>query len=539
MDLQSRSKNAGRTGKSLVPIAAILLFTTAGAQIKLDSGLIEGVPADKAGVRVYKGIPFAAPPIGELRWKPPQPVAPWKGVRKVAEFGPRAMQGPIYSDMIFRDSGPNEDCLYLNVWTPAKSANEKLPVMVWIYGGGLKAGGSSEPRQDGEVLAGKGVVAVSMNYRLGVFGFLVHPGLLAESPQGVAGNYGLMDQIAALRWVQRNIAAFGGDPDNVTIFGESAGSQSASVLMASPLARGLFHRVIGQSGSLLHPATRRPKRLSRAQAAEIGREFAQAAGADSIDDLRRKPAGEILKLALDGSRFDFHVVVDGAVLPEDPNEIFASGRQNDVPLLAGWTADEVRAGNTFGNRRPTPDGFRASVRKKFGSHTDALLKLYPTATGAEAVRSAGDLADDIFMGFQTWKWLQLQEKTGHSPVYRYSFDPAVPVPAGLVINGAPATAADRGAPHASDISYVFGTLDSVPDVTWRKGDRILSGMMMTYWTNFARTGNPNGPGVPAWPRYDDKSKYPVMHLDVEPSSSIEVHRDRYELLDITGLNPRE
>jgi para-nitrobenzyl esterase len=513
------------------------VLTLASAQVKIDSGLVEGVAADSAGVRAFKGIPFAAPPVGDLRWKAPQPVAPWTGVRQAVEFGPRPMQGAIYSDMIFRDQGPNEDCLYLNVWTPAKSADERLPVMVWIYGGGYQAGAASEPRQDGGVLARKGVVSVSMNYRLGLFGFLAHPGLTAEA--GASGNYGLMDQIAALQWVRKNIAAFGGDPNNVTIFGESAGSYSVSALMASPLARGLFHRAIGQSGALVHAAGQKGlAQLSRARAEEHAVKFAAAAGAKSIQELRAKPAEELLKLALGDPAYSFGAIVDGAVLPEDPNAIFAAGRQNDVPLLAGWTADEVRVYNTFGNKRQTAEGFRTSVQQKHGDLAAALLKLYPATTDEAAGRSAGDLADDLFIGFSTWKWLQLQEEKGHSPVYRYSFDRPVPIPPGTLINGAPATAADVGAPHASDIGYVFGALEAAPKVPWQPEDRTLSDVMMTYWTNFARKGNPNGPGVPVWPRYGSGNGFLVMHLDTTVQPAPDSHRDRYEFLDTSGINFR-
>ena len=506
------------------------------AQVKTDAGLIEGLPADGAGVRAFKGIPFAAPPVGELRWKAPQPVRPWTGVRKAVEFGPRPMQGPIYSDMIFRDAGPSEDCLYLNVWTPSKAGTDKLPVMVWIYGGGFQAGSSSEPRQDGAVLARKGAVVVSMNYRLGLFGFFAHPGLAAESPNGATGNYGLRDQIAALQWVKRNIAAFGGDPQNVTLFGESAGSEAICALMTSPLARGLFQQAIGQSGSIVHSAAEKssPKQ-SRAQAEERGKRFATAAGAKSIQDLREKSAAELLKLALSREEFSFNVVVDGAVLPDDLNDSFTAGRQNDVPLLVGCTADEVRVYATFGNKRPTAKSFRAVVRKKYGDEADALLSLYPAASDDAAVRSAGDLADDLSKGFTTWKWLQLQGKSGRSPIYCYSFDRTVPIEPGRQINGAVATAADTGAPHASDIGYVFSAFDSAPSIPWQAEDRQLSDVMMTYWTNFARTGNPNGPGVPNWPVYNAKTAFSVMHLNVSPQSRPETHRDRYDFFDKHGL----
>jgi para-nitrobenzyl esterase len=251
--------------------------------------------------------------------------------------------------------------------------------------------------------------------------------------------------------------------------------------------------------------------------------------------LRGKPATELLKLALSKTEYECKPVIDGAVLPEDPNEIYSAGRQNDVPLLAGRTADEVRAYRTFGDKRPTAETFRESMRKKYGDAADQLLKIYPATSDPEAVRSAGDWADDHFNCFAIWKWMELQGKTGKSPIYHYSFDPTVPVAAGLIINGAPATAADMGAPHASDIGYVFSAFDFVPSVSWKSADRQLSDVMMTYWTNFARNGNPNGPGVPNWPEYDDKTDFAVMHLDTISKSSPAAHRDRYEFLDAHGL----
>ena len=507
------------------------------AAVKIDSGLIEGLSADSAGVRAFKGIPFAAPPVGDLRWKAPQPVSPWEGVRQAVEFGPRPMQGPIYSDMVFRDPGPSEDCLTLNVWTAAKTEKERLPVMVWIYGGGLKAGGTSEPRQDGAILARKGVVVVSMNYRLGLFGFFAHPELAAENKDSATGNYGFMDQIAALQWVQRNIAAFGGDAGNVTIFGESAGSSSVCILMCSPLTRGLFHRAIGQSGAFVRPtADAISKQQSRLKGEERSTKFADAAGAKSIRELRAKSAAELLKIALASP--EFGPVVDGLVLKNDPNAIFSSGAQYDVPLIAGWTADESRAYETFGNKRPTAESFRASVRKRHGENASALLKFYPANTDEEAVRSAGDLANDSGTVFKTWKWLQLQNATGRSPVFHYIFDRVAPVESGREINSARATANDIGAVHASDIGYTFSAFDYATTVPWQPEDRAVSDLMMTYWSNFAKNGNPSGPGVPEWPRYESKNQFAVMHLDVNPHVAPEVHRDRYEFFDANGLGGR-
>lgn len=517
-----------------VLLIAMTLTTRAlaGSQVRIDSGVIEGADATDTGVRAFLGVPFAAPPVGGLRWREPQPVAPWDGVRDARKFGPRPMQGSIFSDMVFRDKGPSEDCLYLNVWTPARSAGAKLPVMVWIFGGGFEAGGTSEPRQDGGHLATKGVVVVSMNYRLGVFGFFSHPELTAESGRGSSGNYGLMDQTAALRWVQRNIAAFGGDPANVTIFGESAGSYSVSAQMASPTARGLFHKAIGESGSLV--GTRRiPAHVIALAAAERnGVEFAGMMGAKSIADLRSRSSRAVLRAALDDKALKDGAVVDGYVLPKDVYSIYAAGGQAHIPLLAGWNADESRVYAVFGSKRPTAKSFADSVRVEYGDLADAVLRLYPAGTDEEAVRSAGDLAGDRFIVSSTWRWIEMQLTTGDAPVYRYQFDRVVPMPPGTVINGKPATSADVGSPHAGEIPYVFGALSSSNrDAPWQPEDMALSDTIATYWSNFARTGNPNSKDAPVWPRYLAKDNYPVMHLDVAVRAEPEAHRSRHAFWD--------
>lgn len=521
-------------GFASAAFAALMLATIfaprilAEKPVKIDTGYVSGVPKDSSGIRVFKGIPFAAPPVGDLRWRPPQPATPWKGVRPAVQFGARAMQGPLFSDMIFRDNGPSEDCLYLNVWTPAKSAADHLPVMVWIYGGAFQAGSSSEPRQDGGNLARKGVVVVSFNYRLGVFGFLAHPELTKESGHNASGNYGLMDQVAALQWVRRNIAAFGGDPHNVTIFGESAGSISVSMLMTSPLARGLFQKAIGESGALFWIPGDQSEQKPLAATERLGVRFATAMGTKSMAELRTRPAAEILKMALSKPAFGFRPDFDGYMLPINPDAAWAAGRQAHVPLLAGWNVDEIRAQKTFGDKQPTAKSFIATLRSRYGHRADDVLRLYPAATDAEAVRSAGDLASDRFIVYGTWRWIELQLATGNSAVYRYSFDRAVPLAPGVVVNGRPATNHDTGAPHAAEISYVFGALADVPRVRWRPADWRLSNAMETYWTNFAKTGNPNGPGVPLWPRYTARGNYPVNHLDTTIRAEPAVNRARYE-----------
>jgi para-nitrobenzyl esterase len=521
-----------RTGRILLLIAMTSATRAlAENQVRIDSGIVEGIAAPQAGVRAFLGIPFAAPPVGDLRWRAPQPVTPWEGVRAANAFGPRPMQGSVYSDMVFRDKGPSEDCLYLNVWTPARKADERLPVMVWIYGGGFEAGAASEPRQDGGHLSGKGVVVVSMNYRLGVFGFLAHPGLTAESGRGSSGNYGIMDQTAALQWVQRNIAAFGGDPKNVTIFGESAGSYSVSVLMATPTARGLFQKAIGESGSLV--GTRRiPAHVTDLATAETnGVQFAETMKVGSIAELRAKSAAEVLKGATDDKLFKDGVVIDGYVLPKSVYAIFAEGSQAHVPLLAGWNSDESRVYAVFGSKRPTAKSFSAAIRAEYGDLSEQVLRLYPASTDEEAVQSAGDLAGDRFIVSSTWNWIELHRKTGDEPIYRYQFDRKVPVAPGTRVNGLPATGADIGAAHASEIPYVFGALASNRSVLWPPDDGALSETMEAYWTNFAATGNPNGKGLPHWPRYIEKDNFPVMHLDLVVAPAPETHRSRHAFWD--------
>lgn len=509
--------------RSVLFIAACLFSSSAIAQTVItDAGRVEGTVSADAKVHVFKGIPFAAPPMGALRWKAPEPVAPWEGIRKATEFGPRCMQARVYSDMVFRDSGPSEDCLYLNVWTPSVSSRARLPVMVWIYGGGFEAGSASEPRQDGEDLAKKGVVVVSFNYRLGVFGFFCHPELTKESSHNASGNYGLLDQVAALQWVQRNVLDFGGDPENVTIFGESAGSFSVSALMASPLATGLFQRAIGESGAFFGD-TLRQQPLALAEAAD--RKFAESEGWHSLDALRAQPADVLLAAAGKPGTTTFKPCVDGYFLPDYVRSIFESGRQSQVPLLAGWNADEGDFKSFFAGAEPTAANFVARAHTRFGDRADEFLRLYPAATDEQARRSAQDLDGDRFIAFSTWKWIDLQATTGHSRVFRYEFDDAPPA-------AKDDAQSSRGAYHSAEIEFVFQALAS-KKLPWRPEDEQTSDLMSSYWTNFAKTGDPNGPGLPHWPEYSSRDHYEVMHLSASPHPAPDEHRARYEFLDAT------
>ena len=498
-----------------------LLGAATGPQVKTGSGIVEG--KDDGTVRAFLGIPYATPPVGDLRWKPPVTAAKWTGVRKATEFGPHCMQGKVFGDMNFRDSGGSEDCLTLNVWVPAKTSGSQLPVMVWIYGGGFVAGTTSEPRQDGTHLAQQGVVVVSMNYRLGIFGFLVHPELARESGRNAAGNYGLLDQLAALKWVHENIAAFGGDPANVTIFGESAGSFSVSAQMASPLAKGLFQKAIGESGAAFFSEGLSFDKLSAREDKDV-KNVSSKLGVSTVAELRAVPAQKLVdvfgKPGPEG--FSFGPDVDGYFLPEPVPAIFAAGKQNDVPLLAGWNHDEGSFEIAFSPQKPTADSLKANAEKDFGDKAGEFLRLYPTDTADHVLRSAQDFAGDRFIAFSTWEWLESQGKTGKQPVYRYRFD--LPLPSSNP------QAPQLGAYHSAEIEYVFGQLDSKAGVPWRAEDRQLSEAMQKYWANFARSGDPNGPGLPKWPLYSAAEGWAVMFLDGQPAARKDDLRERYLFL---------
>src|SRR5215472_13579559 len=486
--------------------------------VKTEQGKVKGKTINDGKVKAYLGLPYAAPPVGDLRWKAPQPPAKWKGDRDATKFGAHCAQGRVFEDMVFQDNGASEDCLFLNVYAPADATDKsKLPVMFWIHGGGFSGGGSSEPRHNGDFLPLKGVVLVTINYRLGVFGFLA-TSELAKEGNGSAGNYGLMDMVAALQWVKGNIKDFGGDPSNVTIFGESAGSFAVSTLMASPMAQGLFAKAIGESGGALGagPLNYEPV----AARTEKDDKWAATLNVTSLAQLRALPTQTILDAV---KRTGFPPDLDGKVLTQQVADTYAAGKQAHVPLLAGWNADE---GSFFAMGGMTTAKWKARATDQFKDRAEEFLKLYPGDTDAQALRSAIDYGSDAFIAFGTWSWLEAHRKSGDSPVYRYHFELAA-----TPSKYHPGTFAF----HSDDIEYVFGTLDTRPGETVRPEDRQLSEAMMTYWTNFAKTGDPNGPGVPKWPKYD-KTTNSLIHLNSPITSGQDAIRDRYLFL-LKGIPP--
>ncbi|QKG54204.1 carboxylesterase/lipase family protein [Hymenobacter sp. BRD67] len=493
----------------------------ANNQVQVAGGRLAGATAP-SGIHEFKGIPYAAPPVGPRRWQAPQPAQPWKDVRPATQFGPRAMQLPLFSDMNFRSNSVSEDCLYLNVWTGAQSAKERRPVLVYFYGGGFVAGDGSEPRYDGEALARRGIVTVTVNYRLGVFGFLAHPELTKESPHHASGNYGLLDQAAALRWVSDNIAAFGGDPQHITIAGESAGSWSVSAQMASPLAKNLIVGAIGESGSLLglQPLA------TLAQAEQAGVAFATSLGASSLGALRALPAQQVLDATAKPDAPRFSAIEDGYFLPRPPAEIYAAGAQAAVPLLVGWNSLEMNYPFLLGQLPPTAENYRNTVQKLYGSRTAEALRLYPAGSDAEAEQSANALASDRFIAYSTWKWAEMHAQTGDQPVYRYLF--ARPRPA------LPPAPAASGAVHSAEIEYALGNLGTNKVYNWTADDYKVSDIMQAYFANFIKSGNPNGAGLVNWPAANRGAKGQALRLDASPKVEAEANRTRYLFLEQAG-----
>jgi len=492
----------------VVAFFSSMAFAQQPAPVSVVGGLVQGMVED--GLTVYKGIPFAAPPVGDLRLKAPQPVIKWTGVKQTTAFAPGPIQGGN------TPSGKSEDCLYLNMWSPAKSANDRVPVFVWIYGGGFGAGATSEATYSGEQLAKKGVILVSIAYRVGVLGFMAHPELSAENPQRVSGNYGLLDMIAGLKWIQQNISKFGGDPSKVTIFGESAGGIAVSMLCASPLAKGLFRGAISESGGSFGPSRKTTtypgENMKRLKDAELdGATLLKNAGIASIADLRKLPADKLPAVRGLGGSWP---IVDGYVIPDDQHKLYQAGKFNDVAILVGYNSDE---GASFSPPR-TPEDYVAGVKTRFGKFADDLVKAYPA--GATTVpKTARDLARDAAFGWQTWSWARLQAKVGKANVYYYYFDQHPDYPE-------TSPRFDSGSPHGQEVAFVFKHLGANSSAD----DQNISEAMATYWTNFAKNGDPNQAGMPVWPTFSDQ-KPNVMYFNKVPKLGTVPSLESMKVLD--------
>ena len=509
-------------------------------QLTIANGTIEGEFDIKTNIQSFKGIPFAQPPVGDLRWKAPQPLTNWTGVKQTKKFGPRAIQSNVFGDMGFRSDGMSEDCLYLNVWSPAKSANEKLPVLVYFYGGGFAAGDGSESRYDGENMAKKGIVTLTVNYRLGIWGFFAHPELTKESPNHASGNYGLLDQNAALKWVQANISKFGGDPKRVTIAGESAGSIAVSAQMASPLSKGLIAGAIGESGGSIFP-TLAPVPLAEAE--KIGLEYAQKIGATSLKNLREMSTLELYQKSLGSSLGVFKTTIDGYFLTKTLPETFEAKQQAMIPLLLGWNSEEMTYRALTAGKDISNETYIQKVKELYGKKADEVLKLYPTGTLEVTEQSATDLSGDRFIAYSTWKWFDLHRKNSTQPVYRYYYTHPRPAMrdnsleaglAGGVIkknSNTPKAPIPKGAVHSAEIEYAMGNLAGNKDYAWTESDYAVSETMLNYFANFIKTGNPNGDKLPVWPMAKNEEKPEIMIIDLA-SKSIRAENDaRYLFLD--------
>jgi len=473
-----------KLARALFAAWALLTAPAAAQTVRIENGLIQGRTMGR--VAVYKGIPFAAPPVNDLRWRPPRPAATWPGVRRADVFKPACMQTGVSMP---GETPPvtSEDCLYLNIWKPAGKMHGKLAVLVKIYGGGWSSGSASMPLYWGDKLAERGIIVVTFGYRVGPFGFLAHPELTAESPERSSGNYGLMDQIAALQWVQRNIGAFGGDASRVTIAGQSAGAAAVSILMASPLAKGLFHRAIAESGGLFEPLKLAPNYLM-ANAEKDGVAYATSLGARSLKELRDLPAGTLLggKAATIA-----HPVIEPHLLPQSPYDVFAAGQHNDVPILVGSNANE--GGSFMAGQTTSAATFEADIRKQFGKLPPALLTAYPHDTDDQARAARLGFERDLRSGWDMWAWARLGAMKNSQRVYYYHFTKAPPFPTGSIYQ-------DWGASHFAELWYVFDHLDQ-EKWAWTAADRQLANAMANYWVNFTKSGDPNGPGLPVWPTF--------------------------------------
>ena len=522
---------------SVLTLLVGVLFAQQPVKVNVAEGVLEGT--NESGVKTFKGIPFAAPPVGNLRWKAPQPVEKWQGVRQAKEYGPNPMQENLYGDMNFGTKKMSEDCLYLNVWTPAKKMNENLPVLIYFNGGGLMCGSGSEPRYAGDAMARKGIISVTANYREGIFGFFTHPQLSKETSYKGSGNYGFLDQVAAIKWVKDNIAAFGGDPNRITIVGESAGSMSVSALMASPLCKGLFAQAMGSSGSVI--GTKKVATLKEAEAAGV--EMAKKIGCKNIKDLRAMSAEELMKKAAVRSVPIYNI--DGYFWTKQPYNVFANGEQTKVPLLIGGNNQEMNAMFILQGKPATVENLKNAARAIYGDATDELFKLYAINSDADVLGQPGNnLAGDIFLDYSTWKWGNMHKLTGGQPVFRYRYchprpdmvlkDKVAGLAGGVQekTSDTPAAPKALGAVHSADIEYAMGTLPTNRVYDWQPADYTISDIFSSYYVNFVKTGNPNGLGLVDWPTTNSKAVAPVLQIDENTFVKEDPNMEkRYELMD--------
>lgn len=496
-------------------------FCQTPVQVETQYGILEGFHDNSKDLDLFLGVPFAQPPVEDFRWKSPQPLKNWEGIKEAKKFSPSAVQTNVFGDMIYRGNGKSEDCLYLNIWTPAANETKDLPVLVYFYGGGFVAGDGSEPRYDGASMAQKGIVSVTVNYRLNIFGFFAHPGLSAESPYQASGNYGLLDQNAALQWVYNNIEKFGGDPEKITIAGESAGSISVSAHMASPLSKNLIAGAIGESGASIYP-TLSPVPLEVAE--NIGKEFADTTGY-TLAELKSLSTDELFKLYNESGRFGFPTVIDSYFLPESLTEVFESGEQAKVPLLVGWNSAEVGPEAIMLDKESTKENYILKLKELYPEEYNTVLKLYPADTDGQVRESAAQLASDRFISYSTWKWFDLHRKNSDSPVYRYLFSRVRPSASGGSVNLV-------GAPHASEIEYFLGNLPLTENPNLTKTDYSISEKIQKYLVNFIKTGNPNSEELLHWPAAKAGDETPPVLIMEEEFKVMNAGDDgRYRFLD--------
>ena len=519
--------------KFALTLAAMAISIATSAQdavsVKTSYGILEGL--DISGIKTFKGVPFAAPPTGDNRWREPQSLQPWQGIRECHDYAPDPMQEPIFGDMNFGADSISEDCLYLNIWTPAITMNEKLPVLIYFNGGGLMAGSGSEPRYAGMAMARRGMICVTANYREGIFGFFAHPELSKETAYKGSGNYGFLDQQAAIRWVHENISLFGGDPERITIAGESAGSMSVSALMASPLSRGLFAQAIGSSGSVI--ADKRVKSLAEAEKAGV--EMMRRMGYKNVKEMRKVPAEVLMKQANVRNVPVYNI--DNHFLTEQPFATYAAGRQMRVPLLVGGNSLEMSPAAYFGyitmsGREITMEDIAKTASGMFGDNTDEMLSLYGITAPDDIYKQPGiDLCGDLFLAYSTWRWGNIHNATSGQPVYRYLYSRERPKMmiegkvAGLAGGVKDKTEAEEvvenkipeihGAVHSADIEYAMGNLPTNRVYDWQPEDYMVSDIFMGYYANFVKTGNPNGIGLPQWLPLDNSDSPGFMVIDVK------------------------